>query len=111
MDGLPLIAVIYRRELKARSGGITQVEWLLVTAARRQPSNGFRAAKFIRYGVTMRNTILSFGAAVVLLFALASGASSQSPQQESNQTPAPPSGEARKGPDGSTRGQQGRGRG
>jgi len=59
----------------------------------------------------MRNSVLSFGAAVVLLFALAPCANSQSPQQDSNQTPAPPSGEMRKGPDGSTRGQQGRGRG
>jgi hypothetical protein len=59
----------------------------------------------------VRNTILSFGAAAILLFALAPCARSQPQQQDSNQTPAPPSGEARKGPDGSTRGQQGRGRG
>src|SRR5258708_28184046 len=59
----------------------------------------------------MRTSILSFGAAAVLLFALASGASSPSQQQDSNQAPAPPSGEMRKGPDGSAPWQQGRGRG
>src|SRR5258707_9795458 len=62
-------------------------------------------------GITMRNTILSFGATIVLLFALAPSASSQSQQQDSNQTPAPPSGEMPKGPDGSRQGPQGQGRG
>src|SRR5882762_5254675 len=72
---------------------------------------GLEPRSLFATGITMRNSILSFGAAVVLLFALAPGASSQSPQQDSNQSPAPPSGEMPKGPDGSTRGQQGRGRG
>src|SRR5258708_8179011 len=111
MVGLLLGAVIDRGELKAGLGGITQVEWLLETAARRQPSKGLEPRSLFGTGIIMRNTILSFGGAVVLFFSLAPCASSQSQQQDSNQTPAPPSGEMRKGPDGSTQGQQGRGRG